>query len=70
MARWCDKDYDKIVMKAKTVSDIKARTVQYIKAQELFKKEAPWVTLAHATVYRGLAKGVEKVAKKAQSRAD
>lgn len=59
MARWCNKDYDKIITKAKTVTDIKTRTAQYIKAQELFKKEAPWVTLAHATVYRGLSKNVE-----------
>jgi dipeptide transport system substrate-binding protein len=59
MARWCDKNYDKIITKAKTVSDLKTRTAQYIKAQELFKKESPWVTLAHATVFRGLAKGVQ-----------
>lgn len=59
MARWCDKDYDKIILKAKTVSDLKIRTVQYVKAQEMFKKNAPWVTLAHATVFRPVAKGVE-----------
>jgi dipeptide transport system substrate-binding protein len=59
MARWCDKSYDVIITKAKTVNDIKTRTSQYIKAQELFKKEAPWVTLAHATVFRGMSKGVE-----------
>jgi dipeptide transport system substrate-binding protein len=58
-SRWCDKDYDKIVNKAKTVSDIKTRTALYIKAQELFKKEAVWVTIAHATVFRGLAKDVQ-----------
>ncbi len=58
MARWCDAAYDDIIMKAKTVSDMKSRTTQYIKAQEFFKKQAPWVTLAHATVFRALAKNV------------
>lgn len=58
-ARWCDKNYDQIIVKAKTVTDIKARTMQYYKAQESFKKNAPWVTLAHATVFRGLSKKVE-----------
>ena len=52
------KHYDKIITKAKTVNDVKSRTVRkYFKAQELFKKEAPWVTIAHATVFRGVAKG-------------
>jgi len=59
MARWCNKGYDKIVMRAKTVSDMKERTAQYFKAQELFKKESPWVTLAHATVFRGMTQNVE-----------
>jgi dipeptide transport system substrate-binding protein len=59
MARWCDKQYDEIIMKAKTVSDVKARTAQYARAQEYFKKQAPWVTLAHATVFRGLTKSVQ-----------
>lgn len=59
MARWCNKDYDKIINKAKTVSDMKDRTSQYFKAQELFKAQAPWVTLAHATVFRGMTQNVE-----------
>lgn len=59
MARWCNKEYDKIINKAKLVSDIKERTSQYFKAQEFFKKEVPWVTLAHATVFRGTTKNVE-----------
>jgi dipeptide transport system substrate-binding protein len=59
MSRWCDKAYDQVVMKAKTVSDMKSRTVQYIKAQEMFNKQLPWLPLAHATVFRGLSKNVE-----------
>lgn len=59
MARWCDKAYDRIVMKAKSLSSVPARTKLYIQAQEIFKKQAPWVTLAHATVFRGLSKKVE-----------
>jgi len=59
MSRWCDKSYDQIVTKAKAVTDIKLRTLEYYKAQEMFKKNAPWVTLAHATVFRGMSKKVE-----------
>jgi dipeptide transport system substrate-binding protein len=59
MSRWCDKSYEKVIARAKSISSIAARTKLYIKAQEIFKKQAPWVTLAHATVYRGLSKKVE-----------
>lgn len=59
MSRWCDKAYDSVIAKAKTVTDIKARTAQYFIAQKLFEKQAPWVPLAHATVSRGIAKSVE-----------
>lgn len=59
VSRWCNKDYDQIINRAKVVSDMKSRTTQYVKAQDYIKKEVPWVTLAHATVFRGLAKNVE-----------
>lgn len=59
MSQWCDQEYDKIIAKAKVVSDIPARTSQYIKAQEYFQKKAPWIPLAHATVFRGMTKNVE-----------
>jgi dipeptide transport system substrate-binding protein len=58
-ARWCDRAYDAVIMKAKTVSDIKARTAQYVKAQQMFAAQVPWVSLANATVFRGVAKNVE-----------
>lgn len=59
VARWCDQEYDKIVTRARMVSDIKARTSEYFKAQERFSEKAPWVPLAHAKVFRGVAKNVE-----------
>lgn len=58
MARWCDKKYDAIITKAKTVSDMKSRTSQYYKAQEYFHTQVPWVLLAHATVFRGMSQNV------------
>ncbi len=59
LARWCDPEYDKIIQKARAISDMNARTAQYFKAQEYFNKKAPWVVIAHATVFRGLTKNVE-----------
>lgn len=59
MARFCNKDYDQIINRARLVSDIKERTQFYYKSQDFFKKQVPLVTLAHATVFRGLTKNVE-----------
>ncbi len=53
VTRWCNAEYDKIITRAKTVSDMKERTSAYFKAQELLKRESPLITLAHATVFRG-----------------
>lgn len=59
MARFCDKNYDAIVTKARTINDIKGRTSQYFKAQSYFREKTPWVLLAHATVFRGMSKNIE-----------
>ncbi len=58
LARWCFKPFNDLVQKAKQTTDIKQRTAFYMKAQDIFKSEAPWATLAHARVYRALSGNV------------
>ena len=58
-SRWCDKNYEKLIDSAKVTADQKKRTSLYQEAQAIFKEEAPWVTLAHAKVYRALDKRVQ-----------
>ena len=57
-ARWCNKDFDALMMKAKRASKQSERAGYYMRAQEIVKKEAPWVTLAHSTTYRAMSKKV------------
>jgi dipeptide transport system substrate-binding protein len=57
-AQWCFKPFDDIVQKAKAVSDQTERTALYEKAQEIFKAEAPWATIAHSVVYMPMRKAV------------
>jgi dipeptide transport system substrate-binding protein len=57
-ARWCNKEFNDLVEKAKLVTDIKKRTELYKKAQLVFHEQAPWAPLAHAKMYRAMAKGV------------
>jgi len=37
---------------------MKARTKLYMKAQKIFKQQAPWVTIAHATVFKAMSRRV------------
>jgi dipeptide transport system substrate-binding protein len=57
-ARWCDKSFDDLVVKAKQTSDQAQRTELYKKAQEVFKEEAPWITVAHSVVFMPMRKNV------------
>ncbi len=50
-ARWCDKDYDDLVTRARITSDIDTRMRLYRQAQVLFKQEAPWVAMNHSITF-------------------
>lgn len=58
-ARWCDKDFDKLINEAKQTPDQAKRTKLYMQAQEIFKRELPWVTIAHAKAFRAMEKRVQ-----------
>ena len=59
LARWCNPEFMKLVLQARQSSNQQKRTELYEKAQKVFKKEAPWVTLAHATVFRAMSDKVK-----------
>jgi dipeptide transport system substrate-binding protein len=47
-AQWCNEEFDKLVVQAKTTSDQAERTKLYEEAQAVFKREAPWATIDHS----------------------
>jgi dipeptide transport system substrate-binding protein len=57
-ARWCNKEFDDLLLKAKQTTDAAMRTKLYEEAQMVFKKEAPWATIAHSVVYKPVSKKV------------
>jgi dipeptide transport system substrate-binding protein len=57
-AQWCNKDFDALIQKAATISDQAARAKLYEQAQVIFKKDAPWATIAHSIVTVAMAKKV------------
>lgn len=59
VAKWCNPEYQELVTKAKTISDQAERTKLYEQAQVVFKREAPWFTIAHAVQLKPIRKEVK-----------
>ncbi len=57
-SRWCNKAFDLLLRNAKQTADVATRTKYYKRAQEIFKEEAPWVTIAHSIVFKPVRKEV------------
>ncbi|MDZ4093538.1 MAG: ABC transporter substrate-binding protein [Paracoccaceae bacterium] len=58
-AQWCNADFDALVQKAKTTTDIAERTALYEQAQVVFKDQAPWATIAHSVVFMPMLPSVK-----------
>ncbi|MBT4889775.1 MAG: ABC transporter substrate-binding protein, partial [Rhodospirillales bacterium] len=58
VARWCHTRFDKLLRDAKLTSDQAERTALYEEAQMIFKREAPWYTIAHSVQFRPVRKEV------------
>ena len=50
-AFWCNREFSDLIDKARQSTDQAERTRLYEQAQVIFKKDAPWATLAHSTQY-------------------
>ena len=57
--QWCNKEYDALINKAKQTANVAERTKLYEQAQVVFKREAPWVPMAHSVVYQPMLQNVE-----------
>ncbi len=58
-AQWCDTEFNDLLVKAKQDSNVANRTKYYKEAQMVFKREAPWITVAHSVVYEPVRKEVK-----------
>jgi dipeptide transport system substrate-binding protein len=57
-ARWCNKDYEALVVKAAQTPKQADRAKLYEQAQVIVKEEAPWVTIAHSVRFDPVRKEV------------
>ena len=47
-AQWCHQPYEDLIQEAKTTFAQNERQALYFMAQDVFKEEAPWATIAHS----------------------
>ncbi|MCQ8782901.1 ABC transporter substrate-binding protein [Mangrovibrevibacter kandeliae] len=48
IARWCNHEFDDLIREAREVSDRERRRELYDQAQAIFRREVPWVPIAHS----------------------
>ncbi|RUM51497.1 MAG: ABC transporter substrate-binding protein, partial [Marinomonas sp.] len=58
-AQWCNEEFNNLLLDAKKTSVKAERTKFYEEAQQVFKREAPWITVAHSVVYEPIRKEVK-----------
>lgn len=59
LAKWCDADFNSLVVKARTTSDTASRTALYQQAQVVFKQQVPFTPIAHSIVSMPVSKRVK-----------
>lgn len=59
ITKWCNKEFDEMLVKARSLSDPAERAKLYEKMQLIQKEEAPDLTIAHSVVYEAMRKEVE-----------
>jgi dipeptide transport system substrate-binding protein len=58
LSKWCNKEFDDRLNKAKTLADAKARTKLYEEMQAIAHEEAPVFNIAHSVVHVAMRKEV------------
>lgn len=59
VARWCNKSFEDLVIKAAQTPNQTERAKLYEQAQVIFKEEAPWITLAHSVRFDPIRREVK-----------
>ena len=57
--KFCNREFDALVESARAEVDVTKRLALIEQAQEVFKRERPWIPMAHSTVYIPIRKDVK-----------
>ncbi len=58
ITKWCNQEYDALITKAATISNIGERTKLYEQAQVIMHRDAPYLFIAHSVVFQPLRANV------------
>jgi len=58
VAKWCNRQFDDLLAKARLITDQNARTKLYEEAQVVFKDQAPYTPIAHANTFQPISRRV------------
>jgi dipeptide transport system substrate-binding protein len=58
LSKWCNKEFDGRLEKARAIADVKERTKLYEEMQVIEKEDAPDFKIAHSVVYEAMRKEV------------
>ena len=56
--KFCNKEFDALLDRARAEVDVRKRLALFEQAQVIFKRERPWITMAHSSVYIPVRKDV------------
>jgi dipeptide transport system substrate-binding protein len=59
VTKWCNKQFDALLDKARLITDQNARTKLYEEAQVVFKDQVPYTPIAHANAFQPMSKRVK-----------
>lgn len=58
-ARWCNKQFEDAITRAREVTEPAERAALYKQAQDVFNQEQPWISLAYPKLFVAMRKNVE-----------
>ena len=58
-AQWCNEEFDALMSKAKVLPTQAERAALYEGAQDIFKDQVPWATIAQSVAYMTMRTEVE-----------
>ncbi|WP_392559933.1 ABC transporter substrate-binding protein [Orbus mooreae] len=57
-ARWCNSDFDRLIIEGGQVADIAQRTKLYEQAQQIMSEQIPFLPIAHSVIYEVISNKV------------
>ena len=58
-ARWCSKDFEDLITRARNITEPAERAALYEQAQVIFHQDQPWINVVHPMLFAAMRKNVE-----------